>query len=79
MKAFIELSTQISQLTQQLQMRQQAYGRHQRVASLVWHQNMPLREVQYVRNPYLNTYDLGCQHHPHLDRGNVCDKNIMKV
>ena len=47
-------------------MRQQAYGLHQRVASPVWHPNMPLREVKYVGNPYFNTYDLGCQHHPHL-------------
>ena len=47
-------------------MRQQAYGCHQRVASPVWHPNMPLREVQYVGNPHLNTYDLGCQYHPHL-------------
>ena len=66
MDAFIELSTQISHLTQQLQMRQQAYGKHQRVASPVWHPNMPLREVQYVGNPYSNTYDSGWPHHPYL-------------
>ena len=51
MKAFIELLTQLTLLTLQLQMRQQAYGRHQRVASLVWHSNMTLREVQYMGNP----------------------------
>ena len=66
MEAFIELSTQLTILTQQLQMRQQSYGWHQRVASPIWHLNMPLREVQYVGNPYLNTYDLGFQHYPHL-------------
>ena len=31
---------------------------------------MPLREVQYIGNT-LNTYDLGCQHHPH----HSCEKN----
>ena len=66
MEAFIELLTQISHLTQQLQIKQQAYGRHQRVASLMWHSNMSLREVHYVGNPYLNTYDLGWPHHPYL-------------
>ena len=49
-------------------MRQQAYGRHQKVASLVWHPNMPFREVQSMGNPYLNTYDSGCPLHPYLSR-----------
>ena len=66
MKAFIELSTKISHLTQQLQMRQQSYGRYQRVASLMWHLNTSLRGVHYVGNPYLNTYDSGWPYHPYL-------------
>ena len=46
MDPFIELSTQLTLLSQQLEMRQQAYGQHQRVASpLMWHPNMPLSEV----------------------------------
>ena len=66
MEAFIELSTQLTFITQELQMRQQAYSRHQRVASPICHMNIPLREVQYVCNPYLNTYNSGWPHHPYL-------------
>ena len=66
MEASIELSTQLTLLSQQLQMRKQAYGRHQRVASPMWHPNMSLREVHYVGNSYLNTYDSGWPHHPYL-------------
>ena len=51
MEVFIEFSTQLTLLTHKLQIRQQAYGQHQRVASLVCHLNMPLREVQCVGNP----------------------------
>ena len=36
------------------------------ITSLVWHLNMPLRDVQYVGNPYLNTYNSGWPHHPYL-------------
>ena len=32
----------------------------------MWHLNMSLREVHYVGNPYLNTYDSGWPHHPYL-------------
>ena len=27
---------------------------------------MPMGQVQYAGNPYLNTYDSGCQYHPYL-------------
>ena len=60
------LSTQIALLTQQLQMRPQAYVPHQRVAIHVWNLYRPMEQVQYVGNPYLNTYQLGWPHHSHL-------------
>ena len=68
MDAVIELSTQISLLTQELRRMQLAYGRHQRVASHVWNPYRPMEQVQYVGNPYLNTYQSGWPYHPHLSR-----------
>ena len=32
----------------------------------MWHPNTSLREVHYVGNPYLNTYDSVWPHHPYL-------------
>ena len=36
------------------------------MASPIWHLNRPLREVHYMGNPYLKTYDLGWLHYPYL-------------
>ena len=66
MEAFINLSTQNSLLARELQRRQLAYERHPRVASQVWNPYMPMEQVQHEGHLYLNTYNLGCQHHPHL-------------
>ena len=60
MEAFINLSTQISLLIQELQKRQLAYGWHQSVASQVWNSYMPREQVQYEGHPYLNTNNSGC-------------------
>ena len=48
MDVVIKLSTQIALLTQQLQMRPQAYGWHQRIGSHVWNPYRPMEQVQYV-------------------------------
>ena len=45
------LSTQITLIFQQLQIRQL----QQRVASQSWNSNMPMEQVQYGCSPYLNT------------------------
>ena len=56
MEAIIELSTQITLLTQQQKMRPQSYDQHQRVESQVWSSYRSMEQVHYVGNPYLNTY-----------------------
>ena len=56
------LSTQITLLSQQLQIRQF----QQRVASQPWNSYMPMEQVQYGCSLYLNTYNSGWQPHPHL-------------
>ena len=66
MDACINLSTQLAFLTQQLQRRKLAYGQHQRVASQGWNPYRPMEQVQYVDNPYLNTYNPGLQLPPNL-------------
>ena len=61
MDSFMELSTELTLLTQQL-----AHSRHQRARSQVWNQYISMDQVQYRGNPYLNTYDSGWQHYPNL-------------
>ena len=66
MDVVIELSTQITLLTQELQRRQLAYGWHQRVASHIWNLYRLMEQVQYVGNPDFNTYQSIWPHHPYL-------------
>ena len=37
-----------------------------KVASQVWNLYIPMGQVQYVGNPYSNTYDLQWPYHPYL-------------
>ena len=46
MHPFMELSTEMTLLTQQLRMRQIANEHHQRVRSQVWNLHMPMNHVQ---------------------------------
>ena len=39
---------------------------HERVPRQGWNSCMPMGQVQYAGNPYLNTYDSGCQYHSYL-------------
>ena len=66
MEIVINLSTKISLLTQELQRRQLVNDQHQKVSRQGWNSCMPMGQVQYVSNPYLNTYDSGFQYHPYL-------------
>ena len=66
MDPFIKLTTKMAFLSQQLQIRQIAYGRHQRVRGQVWNPHMLMDQVQCMGNPYLNTYSEGWQHYPNL-------------
>ena len=61
MDSFMELSTELTLLTQQL-----AHSRHQRVRSQAWDPYISTNQVQYGGNPYLNTYDSGWQHYLNL-------------
>ena len=66
MEIIINLSTQISLLTEELKWRQLANDQHQRVPRQCWNLCMPMGQVQYVGNPYLNTNDSRCQYHSYL-------------
>ena len=57
----MKLSIELTLLTQQL-----AHSRHQRARSQVLNFHISMDQVQYEANPYLNTYNLGCQHYPNL-------------
>ena len=70
MEVIINFSIQISFLTQELTRRQLANDQHQRVPRQGWNPCMPMGQFQHVGNPYLNTYDLGCQYHH--DRCELC-------
>ena len=57
----MELSTELALLTQKL-----ANSHHQRVISQVWNLYMPMGQLVYWGNPYINTYDSRFQYHPYL-------------
>ena len=52
MDPFMELTTEMALLTQQL-----AYSQHQRARSQVWNPYISMDQVQCGGNPYLNTYN----------------------
>ena len=61
MDSFMELSIELTLLTQQL-----AHSRHQTTGSQIWNPYISMNQVQYRGNPYLNTYNSDWQHYPNL-------------
>ena len=59
----MELTTELSLLTQQLRMRQMANEHHQRMRSQVWNPHMSIDHVRYGGAPYLNNSNVGWDHH----------------
>ena len=64
----MELTIELSLLTQQLRMRQMANEHHQRVTnqvrSQVWQPYKSMDHIQYGGRPYLNNQYFGWDHHP---------------
>ena len=67
MDPFMELSTKMTFLTQQLRLRKMANEHHQRVTnqvrSQVWQPYALMDDVQYGGAPYLNNHNFGWDHH----------------
>ena len=63
MDPFVELTTEMSILIQQLRVSQTVDGHHQRVRSQFKNPQMPMHHVQYGGTPYLNNFNIGWDHH----------------
>ena len=59
----MELTIELSLLTQQLRMRQMANEYHQRERSQVWNPHMSMDHVRYGGTLYLNSNNVGWGHH----------------
>ena len=55
----MDLTTELSLLTQQLRMRQMANERHQRVSNHVWNPHMSMDHVLYGGTPYSSNLNIG--------------------
>ena len=63
MDPFMELSTEMTLLTQQLRLRQITNEHHRRVTNQVWQPYASMDDVQYEGTPYLNNHNFGWDHH----------------
>ena len=63
MYPFMELTTKMALLTQQLRLKQMANEHHQRVTNQVWQPYVSMDYVQYGGTPYLNNHNFGWDHH----------------
>ena len=67
MDHFMELSTEMAFLTQQLRLRKMVNEHHRRVTnqvrSQVWQAYASMDDVQYGGTPYLNKHNFGWDHH----------------
>ena len=59
----MELTIEMSILTQQLRMSKIDNEHHQRVRSQVWKPRLYMDHVQYGGTPYLKNYNIGWDHH----------------
>ena len=59
----IDLTAEVSLLTQQLRMRQIPNEYHQRARSQVWNPHMSMDHVRYGGTLYLNSNNVGWDHH----------------
>ena len=55
----MELTTEMTLLTQQLRMRQIANDQHKKARSQEWNPHKYMDHVQYGGTPYLNNYNFG--------------------